>query len=369
MVVLFVYNICMKLPHINLRKMKGFIYQHRLASVIVAVAILVAIGALIYGIAWSPRINLGSLDLKEKVETRVPAPLTGELVDPAVLLKRPTAVVIENHPDARPQSGYLDADIVYETLAEGGITRTMAIFHSKESDEIGPVRSARPYFVEWATEIGALFAHVGGSVDGEEMINRLGTADLNQFSNGDYFWRASDRYAPHNVYTTTAKLFQAAKARNLSTTASVQPLNFKKDAESKDRPKSQKINIDFSYNDFFVTYNYQPETNRYLRSIAGSTATDRKTGQTVSPKNIIVEFTSVAPYVNRDGAQAVRIGTTGAGSGYLFQDGKATKIVWSKASSAGRAKYTDATSGEEIHLNPGQTWIEVVPEGNDVSYE
>ncbi len=357
----------MKLPEINLRKLKGFLFQHRISVAIVFVAIVAACGATWYGLSRNISVDLGPLKLKEKVETRVPAPLTGELVDSSVITKRPIAVVIENHPDARPQSGYNDADLVYETLAEGGITRTLAIFQSKSSNEIGPVRSARSYFVDWLTAYGALFGHVGGNADALDLVSQIGVADLNQFYNGGNYWRSSDRYAPHNVYTTTDKLYAAAKANNLSTTATVGSLKFKKDLVEKDRPATQNVSIEFSYGDFTAGYTYVPKTNTYSRSIAGEAAKDKNTGIQIAPKNVIVEFTPITPYVNYAGEQGVRITDIGSGSGYLFQDGKSVKITWSKSSREARTKYTDE-SGKEIELNPGQTWIEVVPTGNSVTF-
>ncbi len=365
---LIVYNNLMQLPQINLLKVRGFIIQHRISAVIVFVAIVVAIGVTIYGLNRNIAVDLGGFTLKEKVETRVPAPLTGELVDPAVAERRPLAVVIENHTEARPQSGYLDADIVYETLAEGGITRTLAIFQSKESKEVGPVRSAREYFVDWATELNAIFTHVGGSADALDLIAKIKTPDLNQFYNADSFWRSSDRYAPHNVYTTTEKLLSRAKSNGLETSTKVTPLSFKKEAESKDRTAGQQIAIDFSGYDYNVGYTYDLTSNTYFRSIAKIPAKDRLSGTQIAPKNVIVYFTSTVPYINYEGAQGVRIGLNGkAGKGYFFQDGKTIPITWSKASRSAQTKYLDE-SGKEIRLNPGQTWIEVVPEGRSVTF-
>jgi hypothetical protein len=359
--------ILMRLSKINWRKIKGFVFQHRISAIIILVAIVLAIVTTWYMVGRNVSFAIPTLKTTPPKETRVPAPLTGELVDPAVVMNKPLAVVIENHPDARPQSGYNEADIVYETLAEGGITRTLAIFQSKESKEIGPVRSARPYFVDWLTSFGAIFAHIGGSVDALNLISQINTPDINQFANGNYYWRSTDRYAPHNVYSTSEKLYAAAKANNIITTSNVTSLKFKKDIPESERVAGQQVDIDFSYEDFLVSYLYDAKTNGYLRSIGGIAAKDKNTGIQISPKNVIVEFTSVEPYVNSEGAQAVRIGTTPLGSGYLFQDGKTIKINWVKPSRDMRTKYTDE-SGAEISLNPGQTWIEVVPIGNSVTY-
>jgi hypothetical protein len=358
----------MKLPHLNLRKIRGFLYQHKISATVILVAILAAVGALIYYLPAGTNYLPPALRLTpKKVDNRVEAPLTGEKVDPSILQRRAIAVVIENYPDARPQSGYNDADIVYETLAEGGITRTMAIFQSKDSNEIGPVRSARPGFVEWAMEYGAVFAHVGGSDEALALINQLGTADLNQFYNGDYFWRATDRYAPHNVYTTTAKLEAAAKANGYDTTkAPSSPFKFIDDAKESDRPATQTVNIDFSSSDYYVTYNYDQKSNSYLRSVAGVKAADKNTGVQVAPKNVIAIYTPMSPYYNSSGKLENDITVVGSGTGYLFQNGKQIQISWSKSSDTAPTVFTDA-SGAAIQLVRGQTWIEVVPSNMSIT--
>lgn len=347
------------MPEINIRKIKGFLFRHRISAIVITVAIIAAVGISWYMLDKNISFTAPGLKLNPPKETRVEAPLTGELVKQDIADRRVLAVVVENHPGARPQSGYNDADIVYETLAEGGITRTLALFQSKDSKEIGPVRSARDYFIEWLSEFNGIFAHVGGSSTALATISSAKIPDLNQFSNGSYYWRANDRYAPHNVYTTTEKLYAAAKANNFSITGAPKPFSFKNDLELASRSTSQVVTVDFSTFLFQVKYTYDTKTNMYARSVAGVAAKDKVTGVQIAPKNVIVLNTSISPYVNAAGEQAVRINTT-SGKGVLFQDGKATTISWSKASRSARTVYTDA-SGKEIQLNRGQTWIEVAP--------
>jgi len=349
----------MKLPEINFRKIKGFLNRHRISAIIILVGVLAASGITWYMLARDINFEVPEMKLVAPVETRVEAPLTGELVDPSVANRRVLAVVIENHPDARPQSGYNDADIVYETLAEGGITRTLALFQSKDSKEIGPVRSARDYFIEWLSEFNGIFAHVGGSSTALATIANSNIPDLNQFANGNYYWRSNDRYAPHNVYTTTEKLYAAATARKLDITGAPTSFSFKSEVEEADRPLSQVVTVDFSGPLFQITYTYDPKTNTYLRAVSGVAAKDKVTGIQIAPKNVLVLNTKITPYVNAAGEQAVRVDTAG-GKGVLFQDGKATVISWSKASRSARTVYKNE-AGTEIQLNRGQTWIEVAP--------
>jgi hypothetical protein len=267
-----------------------------------------------------------------------------------------------------PQSGYNEADVVYEALAEGGITRTLAIFQSKTSNEIGPVRSARPYFIDWLSELKAIFVHVGGSIDAFDAISAYKVPDLNQFNYGSYFWRSAARVAPHNVYTTTEKLTAAAKSAKYETTLpEIKWYSFKKDLDPKERPISQKVTVNFSYPMFTVTWNYDSKTNDYLRAIAGVPAKDKNTGIQVRAKNVIVQYETVGYGTTRAGEQKVDIGTITSGTGVLIQDGKAVNIKWQKTSRENLTKITDE-SGNEIQLNPGQTWIEIVPVGKNVSY-
>ena len=353
---------------VSFRKIKGFLFRHKISVSIIVIAVLVASAATIYGLSYGTKFVAGPLKLTEKPKpTGVEAPLTGLLVDDAHANRRALGVVVENHPDARPQSGYNEADVVYETLAEGGITRTLAVFQSQDSKEIGPVRSARQYFIDWISEYSGVFAHVGGASGALSFIVANKIPDLNQFAFGSYFWRSTDRYAPHNVYTTTDKLYAAAKSAGYSIVGAPKPFSFKVEPKESDRGASQLVTIDFSYSDFQVKYTFVPKTNTYLRAVAGVAAKDKNTGIQIAPKNVIVQFTSEVPFTE-DGVQGVRITTIGSGKGIFFQDGKAIAVTWSKSSLNARTVFTDTATGKEVQFNRGQTWVEVVPTGNSVTY-
>lgn len=355
---------------INKRKIKSFLRQHRTASILIILAVIVAISLIIYNYYLLDHIKFKAPSLvytKEQKETRVQAPLTGLLIDPSRTSYRPLAVVIENHPDARPQSGYDKADLVYETIAEGGITRTLAIYQSQDTNEIGPVRSARDYFIDWLSEYNAAFIHVGGNSDALAKIATNHVPDINQFYYGNYFWRSTARYAPHNVYTTTAKLYSALEKAAISKTTTFSPLTFKKDLAEKDRPISQNITINFSSAQFVVGYSYNPKTNSYLRSLAGLPHKDKVTGEQLSVKNIVVQYESMSPGKSHTGEQKTNIITTGKGKMVLFQDGKAITGFWEKTGGNSKTKLIDSL-GNEIKFNPGQTWFEIVPQTASVTY-
>ena len=354
----------------NYRKTKAFIYRHRFIIAITVWALVLAIAILVY--FWGTlKTNLvDSLPLipkKEEVETRVEAPLTGLMVDSSFANRRALAVVVENSPDARPQSGLNDADIVYETVAEGGITRMLAVYQSKDSNEIGPVRSARFYFIDWLSEIGAVFVHIGGNIMALDEIKAKAIPDINQFFYGSYFWRDPARYAPHNVYTTTKKIYSAISKAGYDKNYEVKKLTFKKEAALEERTVSQTIKIPFSSYSFLVSYLYDRNNNDYVRSIAGVVHKDKKTGLAIRPKNVVVQFESITNIKSRDGVTTGKIATIGTGRAIVFQDGKAIPATWNKASRSAQTRLIDS-NGQEIALNPGQTWFEIVPLTAKVTY-
>lgn len=357
--------------NLNFRKIKGFFNTHRTSILIISLVVLIALGIVCYENFRKVKpivpVNKATETTVTTIDPRLPAPLTGILVDPEKANRRAIAVVIENHPDARPQSGYLQADIVYETLAEGGITRTLAIFSSQDCSEIGPVRSARPYFLDWASEWNAVFTHVGGNIEALDRIASEKISDLNQFYWSGYFWRSSDRYAPHNVYTTTEKLYAAISEAGYSTTGISGGYKFKSDLIETERPASQSISINFSSTLFEVGYEYSPTLNSYARSVGGTAHKDKATGAQLTTKNIVVLYQSVSHGTTRLGEQKVDIGTVGSGNAIVFLDGKAILAKWSKTSSSAVTKIVDE-NGAEIELNSGQTWFEVVPVGAAVTY-
>lgn len=297
--------------------------------------------------------------------------VNGTLVSPEIARKRPMAVVIENHPDSRPQSGLGDADIVYETLAEGGITRFLALFQTGRVKNIGPVRSAREYFAELADEWRAVFAHVGGS---NETIAKLKdgvyryVSDANEYYNEQFFERIAERPAPHNVYTSIEQLEKLAAFRKFETTASFFPYLFKDDEPSSNLAAlatntplgmiGSKIHIDFSRTGYEVDYQYDPVGNDYLRFLAGKPHLDADTKAQLKAKNVVVQLVEVIP-VPKDPLLKVDIKLLGQGRAVTFQDGKVRDGSWIKSVDQ-PTRYFDEQGGE-IKFNRGPIWIELVP--------
>jgi hypothetical protein len=290
--------------------------------------------------------------------------VNGTLVEKDLAESRPYGVMIENHGDARPQSGLDKADIVYETVAEGGITRFLAIFHSKPVSQIGPVRSARDYFAELANEWGVLYAHVGGS---DEVLVQLeqrqykNIDDINEFFFGKYFRRLKSRAAPHNTYTSTGELAQFLKDRGYKDKASFEPWQFKPDATPISQTAATTLRINFSIPNYAVRYEYDPVAKHYNRFVAGKPQLDAETDQQLTATNVLVQYVTITDVPN-DPKLRVDLTLTGQGKGVLFSGGMYNNITWNK-SKGGKTRYFDST-GAEVIFTVGPTWVELAPTGS-----
>lgn len=288
--------------------------------------------------------------------------LTGIQVAPEYNQLPVTGIMIENSPDARPQSGLKDAGVVFEAIAEGGITRFLALYQEAQPDYVGPVRSARPYYLQWLLGFDAALAHVGGSPDALGQIKSLGVKDLDQFFNGGAYQRITARYAPHNVYTSLGSLLALEKGKGY-TSSSFTSLVRKADKPLA-TPTVWHINIGISAPLYNPHYDYDSTTNTYKRSEGGLPHKDERSGQQISPKVVIA---LVMPQgIAGDGLHTT-YNTLGSGKAYIFQDGSVTEGVWQKSDNKGQFVFGDA-NGAPIGLNAGQTWISIVGGASNVSY-
>ena len=294
--------------------------------------------------------------------TTVASTLTGIQVAPELNKRGVTGIMIENSIDARPQSGLLDAGIVYEAIAEGGITRFLALFQEAQPDYIGPVRSARPYYITWLKPYGAAYAHVGGSPEALQLISAQQIRDLNEYSNAAAYERISQRFAPHNAYTSMAKLDEA-RAKNSLDSPTFTGFTRKAEAASK-APTATGIDFTISSTYFNVHYDYDAASNSYLRSEGGKSHVDDKSGKQLAPKVVIG---LVAAYsIHADGIHSV-YQTIGSGKAVIFQDGIFTDATWTKPTIDDQISFTDA-AGAKISLNPGQTWITALGQLNQIAH-
>lgn len=293
------------------------------------------------------------------------SPLDGTMVSKEASLKHPLAIIVENHTDARPQSGLEKANIVYEAIAEGGITRFLGLYSTNEAEKVGPVRSMRTFFVDWAHGYNAYLAHVGGNMDALDKIKVENSLDIDQFAHSKPYWReySAGVATEHTMYTSTQKLRDEATALGYTTANNFPIYRFKDDPidmEKEALPLSQKVSVDFSNSSYNVYFQYDRETNSYKRFLSGKAHTDRVTKSQLNPKNIIVMTVNRKPVVTRINEPGYEMTTTGSGKAKIFIDGKMIEGTWKKNSSADREIFYDS-AGVEITFNRGQFWICVIP--------
>lgn len=290
------------------------------------------------------------------------SPLTGLPVD-AVTAQNPiTGVMIENSETARPQSGLIDAGVVFEAVAEGGITRFLMLFQDTSPDYIGPVRSVRPYYIKWANGFDAPIAHVGGSGDALAMIRAPGGKDLDQFFNPAPYWRISSRPAPHNMYSSIPQLRALQDKKGWSTSKFT---GFERKAKEQPvaTPTAKTIDFNISGPIYNSHYDYDAASNSYLRSEGGKPHTDEKSGHQIQAKVVIG---LVMPQGNNGIYTTYE--TIGSGHVYVFQDGVVTEGTWEKTSNESQFVFKD-TSGAVIKLNAGKTWLTVIGATSRVTFK
>lgn len=301
-------------------------------------------------------------------------PLSGIELSSEDDILRPLAVIIENSTVARPQTGVIDADVVVEVVDEGGITRYVVIYSSKESEVIGPVRSARPYYAEIAKSFDSIFVFFGASKEGYEKVVALGSPDLSAAadtigSSGikakARHWRDSSRVAPHNAYMSTINLREDAKAYGYDLSTTISPFKFKNDTPLSGRGEEYTIIVNFSSPTFEAKYVYDKETNSYKKYLGGVAHIDRISGEQIIAKNVIVQITDITGPIDQYGHMAVR--TTGQGEALFFLDGKVVEGTWVRNNYDEPFKYLNK-DGDEVKFNVGQTWISFLATLDRVNY-
>ncbi|WP_141692391.1 DUF3048 domain-containing protein [Paenibacillus pectinilyticus] len=290
-------------------------------------------------------------------------PLTGLPADHEVKT-RPFMVMVENAPQARPQTGLDQADIVYEILAEGEITRFVSVFQSQPAKTIGPVRSIRPYFVEIGDALDAIIVHAGWSQDAMDMMAGRNLAHLDEvYGDGAYYWRSTDRKAPHNLYTSVDKMKKGAEARKFRTEWNGPLLTFAKEGQTKLTGAAvHYVQIPYLMG-YFASYDYDAAAGVYKRSMEGKPHLDKETGKQLQTKNLLV-LESKHQIIDKEGRRTVDV--FGPDKGMIFQEGMSQAITWERKNGMLRAYASD---GKEVPLLPGNTWVQIVPEGTKLKLE
>lgn len=354
-----------------LRRLKSRVCKHPIISISLSL-LLVGGVALFIGVKFQKPITEAVntvINLEPPKERRA---IDGVFVEKSQVTPWLVSVMIENAKDAQPISGVDKASLIYESLVEATITRLMAVYpitpESITDDAlIGPVRSVRPYYLTWTSELGALLEHVGGSPEALNRIKTRGILTLNEYANGKYFSRVQSRYAPHNIYTTTTDLKNAAIAKLPGTATekwsqSLPAWLYKEDTKLADRGQTTALTVGYP-GAYAVSWRHDKEQNAYTRVQWGGDHLTAE-GSPITAKNIAVVFQDMAIL---DEIGRKRFTTEGSGKALLFRDGTAMVGTWQKDSPSARMRLFDE-GGNEMQFNAGTTWIEIVPNNTVITY-
>lgn len=297
---------------------------------------------------------------EEKPAEPIVWPLTGlEAPSAEAIADRVVSIKVENSRESRPQTNLQLADVVYESVTEGGITRFNALFHSQAPTEVGPVRSARLSDVDIVPQYKALFCFSGASASVNAKVRASGVDNLSEDAGVTKpFTRSRSRPRPHNLYTSVTELRAEAARRGMATTAQVAGFAFEKPSSTATGTPIASVDIPFStYNT--VSWVYDTATNTYLRTNNGASFTDAATGTQVSASNVIVVWAKyTAASRDKAGSTTYDISLVGSGRATVFRDGQALNGTWEAGADAPPA--FKAEDGTQIRLRPGNTWLQIV---------
>ncbi len=322
-----------------------------------------------------PEVNTPTAEEPQGPLTR--SPLTGLEMPTATAEQTPMALVIENMSSIRPQSGLSRADVVYEFLAEGGITRFLAIFASSDVTEpnvIGPIRSLRSYMIPVGLELLAPVYHVGGAPNALDRATEWGMRDVNQFFSSKYFWRdnsVNGQGAPHNMWTRMPEVKYAVRDHGwpMDDGKNIVPWKFRDEAPIDQRGTVDKIMVQFSSGSYNVEWTYDKTKNRYARTQAGVEHTDRNTKEQLTARNVVVQYCEIDAISGDDKGRIDVKNDVGEGAALVFNDGKMTEATWKKKDRNSRTIFYDKATGEEMKFIPGNFWIEVPPVDKKTTWE
>jgi len=345
--------------------------------IFIIIGLIIVLGAVLGGKIYLDKKNAQKTvsNVEENVNTtentETQEPVKEEKKEPEIFKgdDRPIAVMIDNHNGAWPQAGLNKTYLVYEIIVEGGETRLMALFKGKDVDVIGPVRSSRHYFLDYAMENDAIYAHYGWSPKAKNDISSLGIENLNGIYYGKpTFWRISAKKAPHNAMTSTKTLLDAAKKKGYKTTSKATSVLTYADEEidNSEGKEATTVKIPHSYMQN-VTYKYDAKTKRYTRYARGVLQKDYTTGKSITTKNIIIMFANNSKLQDGTTKDRQDLHNIGTFDGYYITNGKAIKIKCKKENRKSKTVYTDASTGETLKVNDGNTWINICPKNAKVS--
>lgn len=300
-----------------------------------------------------------------EVKTGQMSPISGMYAPEEVVSKRIVGVMFDNHPNARWQAGLKDAEIIYEFPVEAPYTRYFGLYLINNPESIGPIRSARPYFVTKALEFDAVYVHVGGSEQAKSDIKSLKIADIDGLSSSaKVFWRKTHKKTPHNLYSTIEILRETQESRGYNLTGKYEGLKFYEDDTDIVGTSGKSILLKYMKNNT-TTYNYDEEKKVYLRDKDGKAHIDELDNSQLFAKNIIIQEVNIKVLDNEGRLQ---VDLVGEGDGKYFTNGSFIDIKWEKKNRESKTYYYDK-EGKEIVLNPGITWIQVIKNNSEIIIE
>jgi hypothetical protein len=298
------------------------------------------------------------------------AALSGRMVAPRDARQHPIAIMVDDAPAARPQSGFNAASVVWQAPAEGGVPRYMMVFQDEMPADVGPVRSARAYFITWASEWKAVYGHVGGSPQAMATLRAKGNGQLvynaDEFRwGGIYYRRTRDRHSPHNVYSDAKSLRIMATRVGAENGPLKAAWRFAADAPIEIRPSGGIIRVVYPYNS--IVYRYDRISNTYLRGVTGEPEqVDAATGERVAPKNVVVMLVSFSPLNDGSRKHRLEAKVVGTGKAWIATNGRTVVGTWKKTSESGATRFYDG-AGKPVTLTVGQTFIQVMPLGSKIT--
>lgn len=282
--------------------------------------------------------------------------------------QRAVAVMLDNHGGARPQAGLKDAEIVIEALAEGNITRYMAIFFSGMPESVGPIRSARPYFIDRAMEYNAVYVHIGGSPKALSDVKKLSVADLDGLSSSNkVFFRKAHKKMPHNAYSSLEILRTEAARRKYDMSPKQLDWHYNREDQVPVGDAVARLVMPYRKSDggYVVSYQYDAATQMFMRYINGKAHLDEIDNSAIGAKNVVVQ---VVPTKVVDDVGRLDLELVGSGDAFYLTNGVKIPLTWSKASRSAETVYKNP-QGDVLSLNPGNTWIQIVPKNMALQWE
>lgn len=334
-----------------------------LAITVIVMAVILLVFGLYKGLVSKPTTSPTNEQVMASSTTKIIHPLKG-LVDTEFSPFFPVAIMIDNAYNIRPQTGLEQADIIYEALAESHITRLLAIFDSQNViEKVGPIRSARPYFMDWAEEYQGLYMHVGGSPQALAKINNYNFTNIDQIGAGEtYFWRDQKLNAPSNVFSSNANWSRAGEmkeVKKISTSSSALAWNFVS-APSTSTVANQQITIDYSVDFYKVEWRYSEVLGAYQRW-QNNEKFIYNTGEQAIAQNVIIQ---IAPSSLVD-IERRAINTTKGGQVLIFNSLGKQEGEWKYID--GRTRFF-ASDGSELKLVSGKTWVQIVDGLEQISF-